>query len=159
MGLVEICPEWLQHQCFKTHFLNTEDIKQRIAYAEAHPGKFQSNQMLLDVQPIIRARWIERACPLDLLPGGSAQALSRRGVKGVHDSVTLGDGACRVLHLLFQQDAQMPLKSSLHHADYEALCLRERERFRKVAMNVFGGNEALILSPVREDPSVPCSTI
>jgi|TARA_B110000046_G_C12898791_1_gene357603 hypothetical protein len=36
--------EWLQHQCFKTHFLNTEDIKQRIADAEAHPGKFQSNQ-------------------------------------------------------------------------------------------------------------------
>jgi len=96
---------------------------------------------------------------LVLLSGGSAQALSRRGVKGVHDSVTLGDGACRVLHLLFQQDAQMPLKSSLHHADYEALCLRERERFRKVAMNVFGGNEALIPSPVRKDPSVPCSTI
>jgi hypothetical protein len=58
-----------------------------------------------------------------------------------------------VLPLLFQQDAQMPLKSSLHHADYEALCLRERERFRKVAMNVFGGNEALIPSPVRKDPS------
>ena len=78
---------------------------------------------------------------------------AHQGVKGVHDSVTLGDGACRVLPLLFQQDAQMPLKSSLHHADYEALCLRERERFRKVAMNVFGGNEALIPSPVRKDPS------
>ena len=49
--------------------------------------------------------------------------------------------------------------ATIHHADYEAFCLRERERFRKVAMNVFGGNEALILSPVREDPSVHCSTI
>ena len=43
LGLVAICQQayvWLRHQCFKNHFLDTEDIKQKIADAEAHPGKF-----------------------------------------------------------------------------------------------------------------------
>ena len=50
---------------------------------------------------------------------------------------TLGGGAHRVLHCLLQEDVGFTFPSLLTPANYELLCIRERDRWRSIGLEYF----------------------